>query len=174
MVKKCHKRNFYNIFDYNLKKNKGQNMKFFLMAMLSSTMLFATQNSYSTHYSWVMNINSTEGRFMAVEKQFRGFDTAMMEVGYRYENIKKAIGGKNYELALYHWQKIKTAIENGYIRRPNRKESSEAFFLHSVYSEFENLLQSKNSAKIEDGFVGIKNHCNACHVNQKVGFIVVE
>lgn len=147
--------------------------KYFILVVLYAT-LFASDNLYSTHSDWLMQIDSTQERFQAVQKQFRGFDTAMIEVDYRYENVKKAIGGKNYELALYHWQKIRTAIENGYIRRPERKKSSEIFFLHSVYSEFENLLQSKNSKKIDDGFAGIKNYCNACHVDQKVGFIVVE
>ncbi|MGE0738330.1 hypothetical protein [Sulfurimonas sp.] len=58
-------------------------MKKIITSVAFATYIFASQNGYSTHSSWLMNINSTKGRFMAVEEQLRGFDTAMVEVGYR-------------------------------------------------------------------------------------------
>ncbi|DAB41083.1 MAG TPA: hypothetical protein CFH81_01945 [Sulfurovum sp. UBA12169] len=149
-------------------------MKFFIVLTMSMIALFASDNGYSTKANWLMDINSTDSRFEAVQEQFRGFDTAMMEVEYRYKSIKKALEGKNYELALYHWQKIKTAIENGYIRRPIRKEASQNYFLNKTFKEFQDSLESKNSAKIEKRFSYVKDYCNACHMDQKVGFIVVE
>lgn len=149
-------------------------MKFFNMLIMTASILFASDNGYSTKANWLMDINSTNGRFEAVQEQFRGFDTAMMEVGYRYESVKKALDEKNYDLAIYHWQKIKSAIQNGYIRRPIRKEASQNYFLNKTFKEFQDSLESKNSAKIEKRFSYVKDYCNACHMDQKVGFIVVE
>ncbi|MGE3612829.1 MAG: hypothetical protein AB7G20_05075 [Sulfurimonas sp.] len=149
-------------------------MKKIITSVAFATYIFASQNGYSTHSSWLMNINSTKGRFMAVEEQLRGFDTAMVEVGYRYEALKKALSFRNYELADYHLEKIKTAIELGYIRRPARKDASQKYFLNSVYKEFQEALKTKNDTMIINSFDNLKNSCNACHVNQKVGFIVIE
>lgn len=149
-------------------------MKKIITSVAFATYIFASQNSYSTHFSWLMNINSTEGRFMAIEEQLRGFDTAMVEVGYRYEAIKKALQTSNYELANYHLVKIKTAMEFGYIRRPSRKEASQNYFLNSVYKEFQEALKTKDNDMIVNRLNDIKNSCNACHNYENVGFIVVE
>ncbi len=65
-------------------------MKKIITSVAFATYIFASQNSYSTHSSWLMNINSTDGRFIAIEEQLRGFDTAMVEVGHRYEALKKS------------------------------------------------------------------------------------
>ncbi len=70
--------------------------------------------------------------------------------------------------------KIKTAIELGYIRRPARKDASQKYCLNSVYKEFQEALKTKNDTMIINSFDNLKNSCNACHVNQKVGFIVIE
>ncbi|MCX6052444.1 MAG: hypothetical protein NTZ60_08000 [Campylobacterales bacterium] len=130
--------------------------------------------SYSTSANWLVELNTTSVQMEAIQKQFRGFDTAMMEVGYRYAATKKAMSEGNFSLASYHWDKIKTAIDNGTIRRPARKSSSEIFFLDGIYNEFRDALQSKNSVKINQIFTQVAPLCNACHNDQKVGFIVID
>ncbi len=110
----------------------------------------------------------------AIQKQLRGFDTAMVEVGYRYEATKKAIHQGNYPLASYHWEKIKTAIDNGVIRRPARKSSAEAFFLEGLYPQFRDALRTNDTTKINNLFDQVKATCNACHIDQKVGFIRID
>lgn len=145
-------------------------MKTFLF--LCTLPLFGAE--YSTTSNWLCDLNSTSVQMNAVQKQLRGFDTAMMEVGYRYDATKKAIDKGNYPLAQYHWEKIKTAMDNGIIRRPARKESAEAFFLHSLHPAFAEILRSRDSQKIRSTLSTVQSACNACHVDQKVGFIVVE
>lgn len=149
-------------------------MKKILVSIALASFLFAEHNSYSTHSDWLMNISSNEQRFEAVQKQFRGFDTAMVEVGYKYEAIKKALQTRNYELAHYHLEKIKTAMELGYIRRPSRKEVSQNYFLKTVFKDFQEALKAKDDTLIINSFDNLKNACNACHVNQQVGFIIIE
>lgn len=53
-----------------------------------------------------------------IEKQFRGFDNAMVETGYRYQELYWAGQDQNWEYADYQIEKIKIAIENGLERRP--------------------------------------------------------
>lgn len=129
---------------------------------------------YSTTSNWLVDLNATPTQMEAIQKQFRGFDTAMIEVGYRYEAIKKAVRMGNYLLASYHWDKIKIAIDNGAIRRPARKLSAEIFFLEKIYPQFRNALHTNNNTKINEVFEQIKLSCNTCHSDQKVGFIVIK
>ncbi len=65
-------------------------------------------------------------------------------------------------------------MELGYIRRPARKEASQNYFLNSVYKEFQEALKTKDNDMIMNRLNDIKNSCNACHVNQKAGFIIIE
>lgn len=145
-------------------------MSLFIVAIQGS----ATPNNYSTHSEWLMEIDSSEKRFKAIQGQLRGFDVAMVEVGYRYEKIKEAIVLNNYDLALYHLHKIKRAIKDGYTRRPMRKESSDLYFLNGPYMPFEKALLSKNNKEVKKTLENIRVSCNACHVDQKVSFIKVK
>ncbi|MDD3771013.1 MAG: hypothetical protein PHV10_10440 [Sulfuricurvum sp.] len=129
---------------------------------------------YSTSSHWLVDLNSTPEQMRAIQQQFRGFDTAMMEVGYRYEATRKAISEQNFPLASYHWEKIKTAMELGTIRRPARKESAEAFFLRSLHPAFAEVLRSHNAPQIRAMLPTVQSACNACHSDQNVGFIHIE
>ena len=37
----------------------------------------------------------------------------MLEVGQRYASLHQALKDNNFELASYHWKKIKQTIKNG-------------------------------------------------------------
>ena len=73
-------------------------------------------------------IQGTENqKINIIEKQFRGFDMAMIETGYRYQELYWAGQDQNWEYANYQLKKIKVAIENGLQRRPKRAKSAEYF-----------------------------------------------
>ena len=72
-----------------------------LLALLSLSCLFA-QNNYSIKSNWLLDTKTNEQKFKAIQKQFRGFDLAMVEVGYRFNGFFFAIKDKNYELAHYY------------------------------------------------------------------------
>jgi hypothetical protein len=92
--------------------------------------------------------------------------------GHRYEIVYDAIVDKNYELASYHWRKIKTTIKNGYLKRPARRPSADLMFLQSnVWTAFETALQSNDKKKIKDAFSVARKTCIACHVVEKVPFM---
>src|SRR6187455_2295229 len=47
-------------------------------------------------------------RFALLQRQLRGFDQPMWEVGERFERVHAALKRGNYPLATYHWEKIRT------------------------------------------------------------------
>ena len=146
--------------------------KIVLLTLLSLSSILA-ENNYSTSSEWLMETNSTQDKFKKIQKQFRGFDLAMVEVGYRFNSFYFALKDENYPLANYQFDKIKKAIENGTERRPKRKENSENIFLNSQYLSMRKALEKKDSKMIWNEFNSTKQSCNACHVAENVPFIEV-
>ena len=134
--------------------------------------LFA-QNNYSTKSNWLLDTKTNEQKFKKIQKQFRGFDLTMVEVGYRFNTFYFAINDKNYDLAHYQLRKIKKAIQNGIERRPKREENSNVMFLDTQYKAMKQALLTKNTQHIQEEYTNTKNLCNACHVAEKVPFIRV-
>lgn len=130
-------------------------------------------NSYSTKSDWLLETNTTQAKFKAIQKQFRGFDLSMVEVGYRFNSFYFAIQDKNYDLAQYQWDKIKKAIENGIIRRPKRALNARAMFLDTQYQDMSSALKKKDAKAVAKEYISTKNLCNSCHMAEKVPFIKV-
>jgi len=147
-------------------------MKKFFLSMVLVSGLFA-QNNYSTKSNWLLETKDDEQKFKKIQKQFRGFDLAMVEVGYRFNTFYFAIEDKNYDLAHYQLDKIKKAIQNGIERRPARKENSEMMFLDTQYKAMKEALKSKDTKKIEQEYTNTKQLCNSCHSAERVPFIHV-
>lgn len=148
-------------------------MKFLaLFIFLTCNVLFA-QNNYSTKSDWLLETNTTTQKFSAIQKQFRGFDLAMVEVGYRFNTFYFALKDKNYDLAHYQLDKIKKAIKNGIIRRPARADNSKAMFLDTQYKSMKEALNTKSRQKIWKEYEQTKLTCNACHAAERVPFIKV-
>jgi len=148
-------------------------MKLFaLLIFLTCNALFA-QNNYSTKSNWLLETNTSKEKFHSIQKQLRGFDLAMVEVGYRFNSFYFALKDKNYDLAHYQFDKIKKAIENGIIRRPARAKNSKDMFLNTQYKSMKKALDTKNRQKIWKEYEQVKLTCNACHVAERVPFIKV-
>ena len=139
-----------------------------IFILLSMNYLFA-ENNYSTKSNWLL-----ETKFKAIQRQLRGFDLAMVEVGYRFKRFYFAIEDKNYDLAHYQWDKIKKAIGNGIERRPKRKSNSNAMFLDTQYKSMKQALNKKDDVHIWQEYEKAKQTCNACHVAENVPFIKVK
>jgi cytochrome c556 len=148
-------------------------MKKLILLILLSIGCIAAQNNYSTKSNWLIETKTDAEKFHAIQKQFRGFDLAMVEVGYRFNRFYFALKDKNYDLAHYQWDKIKKAIENGIQRRPKRKENSQKMFLDTQYKSMKSALDQKDEKHIWQEYEKVKNICNACHVAEKVPFIKV-
>ncbi len=131
------------------------------------------QNGYSTKSNWLLDTKSDEQKFKKIQKQFRGFDLAMVEVGYRFNSLYFAINDKNYDLAHYQLDKIKKAMQNGIIRREKRAKNAKDMFLDTQYKLMSKALSTKDAKNIQQEYTNTKNTCNACHIAENVPFIHV-
>lgn len=120
---------------------------------------------------WLLGAESDTARFQRLQTYLRGFDQPMWEVGERFQRAHDALADKNYDLARYHWEKIKVTIENGYMKRPARRTNADALFLSTAYIQTLKAIETKDAAKAWEGFAAGRAACIACHEAEKVGFI---
>jgi hypothetical protein len=114
-----------------------------------------------------------EEQLKSIEKQFRGFDHVMVEVGYRFQELYWGGQDQNWEYADYQLEKIKLAIENGMIRRPKRAKSAEVF-LKGAYPEMKKATEARDLVVFNAGIEKLKIGCNSCHMMEKMSFFVVQ
>lgn len=144
----------------------------FLILLVPIAVLFACNNkSKVSQGEWIKG--TEQEKIKTIEKQFRGFDNAMVETGYRYQELYWAGQDENWEYADYQLEKIKIAIENGLERRPKRAKSAE-HFLNYVLPEMQKSIQSKDTIIFNKGFQTLTINCNSCHAMEKVPFFNVQ
>jgi hypothetical protein len=115
-------------------------------------------------------LNGTpDEKFEMVAGQLRGFDMAMVETGYRYQQLYWAGEDQNWGYADYQLQKIRTAIESGIERRPRRAASSKTF-LSSTMPAMGEAIERKSQILFRERFAEFTAACNACHAAEKVEF----
>ena len=61
-------------------------------------------------------------------RHLRGLDVAMVEIGYRYQELYWAGVDANWQYADYQLKKIDLTLENALERRPERRASAETLF----------------------------------------------
>lgn len=120
---------------------------------------------------WVTEATNDTERFQRIEKYLRGFDQPMWEVGERYEKLYGALLVENFELASYHWAKIKLTIENGTMKRPARKASADAIFLGSTWDSVYASLASGDQMTAWKGFKRARSACMRCHDAENVSYM---
>ena len=120
---------------------------------------------------WLKGDN--DRKFETISKHFRGFDMAMMEVGYRYTELYWAGQDQNWDYALYQLDKIKLTVENGIERRPKRAHSAKIFLDNSI-NEMKEAIQQPNKPAFNNGFAIFQTACHSCHISEKVSFIKVD
>jgi hypothetical protein len=120
---------------------------------------------------WLTSASSDADRFGKLERQLRGFDVTMWEVGERFRFLHEALTLENYDLAAYHWEKIGTSMRNGIERRPARAASANAIFLGSAFEDVSAAFAQRKIDSAWQAFEKAKGMCQSCHVAEKVTFI---
>ena len=115
---------------------------------------------------------TTDEKFGTVAKQLRGFDMAMVETGYRYNELYWAAQDSNWGYAEYQALKIRTAIENGLERRPKRAKSAETF-LTIVLPAVLDAIKQRNAPLLREQMGPLRSTCNSCHKDEQVEFVHV-
>jgi hypothetical protein len=110
-------------------------------------------------------------RFALVSRHLRGFDLAMVEVGYRYTELYWAGNDRNWAYADYQLEKIETAVANGVQRRPKRADS--ARMLEGAVASVRKTIEARDSAGFAQSFAALTATCNTCHQSERVAFMTV-
>jgi hypothetical protein len=116
---------------------------------------------------------ASEHPWQTVEKHLRGLDVAMVEIGYRYQELYWAGVDSNWAYAEYQLKKIKLSLENALERRPKRRASAEEFFLPLV-DKTKQAIATQERAAFDDAFGVLTAGCNSCHVVEGVETFYVE
>jgi hypothetical protein len=115
---------------------------------------------------------TADEKFTVVAGQLRGFDMAMVETGYRYNELYWAAQERNWGYAEYQAAKIRTAIENGLKRRPLRAKSAETF-LTMALPAVQDAIKLRDADLLRECLGALRSTCNTCHEAEKVEFIHV-
>ncbi|MBI4266727.1 MAG: hypothetical protein HY657_20360 [Acidobacteria bacterium] len=115
---------------------------------------------------------TVDEKFETVATQLRGFDMAMVETGYRYNELYWAAQDRNWGYAEYQAGKIRTAIESGLKRRPLRAKSAETF-LTVALPAVEDAIKQRDSNLLQQQLGALRSTCNTCHEAEKVEFVHV-
>jgi hypothetical protein len=116
---------------------------------------------------------TVDDRFTQVEKQLRGLDKTMVEVGYRFTELYFAGKEHNWDYAKYQAEKIDLAIRLGLERRPKRAQSAQ-FFLADEMPAVLKAIGSKDDEVFQKGMDRLRSSCMKCHNLEKVPFFTVE
>ena len=143
----------------------------FTVGCLAGVPLVSAEPPPKTSDNWLLDARNDTERFKRIQQMFGGFSMSMQLVGERYDRTYDAITDGNYDLANYHWKKIKETIEQGYLRRPAREANAVAIFLKGPWVSASEAIASKDKVKAKEQFLMARSACMACHVAEKVPFI---
>lgn len=125
----------------------------------------------TTSNQWLAEADDDATRFARLEYYLAGFSPSMWEAGERYAQLHEAIKRENYDLALYHWDKIRDVIERGVMKRPGRRANAEAILLDSVWPEARDAFASRDRDTAREALASVRSACMACHVAERVPFM---
>jgi hypothetical protein len=120
---------------------------------------------------WLGDADNDADRFRKIEIFARGFDHTMWEVGERYKRTYDAIWDRNWELADYHWDKIRVTINVGLMKRPMRTQNSEGMFLDGPWKQMDEAIKSRDYDRMQKQFMATRQVCMACHAAERVPFM---
>jgi hypothetical protein len=122
--------------------------------------------------NWLLDANDDAERFRRLQVVMGGTDILMWEITYRYEELYTAIRKNNWEMGVYHWDKIRDRMNAAGMKRPARTQNIEAMFLDSgVWQSMRDALVSKSPKRMRAEFKVVREVCMACHVAENVGFL---
>lgn len=116
---------------------------------------------------------TTNEKLETVSRQLRGLDMAMVETGYRYQELYWAVQDTNWRYAHYQLEKLKSAMEYALVRRPKRAEPAQ-YYLTVALPAMEKALDSQDVSVFDKQFVELTKTCNDCHKNQNVDYYKVK
>jgi hypothetical protein len=121
---------------------------------------------------WLVRLGP-DARVAAIERQFRGFETAMAEVSYRYTEMYFGAVDGNWGYAEHMGQELGDAITIGLERRPQFKKNADALFLKGPYPQVMDAIRAKDVALFKQRIEAMRAACTACHAAEAHPFIKI-
>ena len=122
--------------------------------------------------NWLLDANDDTERFRRLQVVAGGTDIPMWEIAHRYEELYVAIQAGNWEMGVYHWEKLRDRMNTAAMKRPARTQNIEGMFLNSgVWQSMHDALTSRDRGRMQQQFQVVRQACMACHVAEKVGFL---
>jgi hypothetical protein len=122
--------------------------------------------------NWLLDANDDAERFRRLQLVAGGTDIPMWEIAHRYEELFIAIQANNWEMGVYHWEKVQDRMNTAGMKRPARTQNMEGMFLdNGIWKSMHDALTSKDQDRMRKQFLVVRQACMACHVAEKVGFL---
>lgn len=102
--------------------------------------------------NWLLDARTDEERFRRLQVYSGGTDQQMWQMGYRYEQVYRAIVDQNWQLGTYHWGKLRDVFNVALMKRPNRTPNAEAMFLTNEWRLLEDALKAGDAAAARKTF----------------------
>jgi cytochrome c1 len=122
--------------------------------------------------NWLLDANDDTERFRRLQVVAGGTDIPMWEIAHRYEELYVAIQNNNWEMGVYHWEKLRDRMNTAAMKRPARTQNIEGMFLDSgVWQSMHDALTSRDPGRMQKQFQVVRQACMACHIAEKLGFL---
>jgi hypothetical protein len=121
--------------------------------------------------NWLLDAIDDGERFRRIQIYAGGTYEQMWQIGYRYEQVYRAIVDENWELGLHHWTKLRDVFNVALMKRPNRTPNAEAIFLDTTWKLLEDALKSAEADDIRETFLVERGTCMACHAAEQMAFL---
>ena len=120
---------------------------------------------------WLLGARDDDERFRRLQIYAGGTDQQMWQIGYRYEQVYRAIIDENWELGAHHWGKLRNVFNVALMKRPNRTPNAEALFLDNDWQRLAGALAAGDAAEARETFLQERQACIVCHVAEGFDFI---
>ena len=122
--------------------------------------------------NWLLDANDDAERWRRLQVVASGTDIPMWEIANRYEEIYVAVQKANWEMGVYHLEKLRDRMNVAGMKRPARTQNIEGMFLTAgVYQAMHDALSSKDPQRMQKEFLTMRAVCMGCHAAENVGFL---
>lgn len=112
--------------------------------------------------NWLLDANDDTERFRRLQVAMSGTDIPMIEIGQRYEELYTAITKNNWEMGIYHWEKLRARMNTSGMKRPARTQNMEDMFLESgVWQGMYDALKAGDAKKVRSEFQTVTEICRS-------------
>ena len=122
--------------------------------------------------NWLVKL-APDARTQAIQRQLRGFETTMAEVAYRYTEMYFGGIDGNWDYAAHMHEELGKALELGLERRPQYRQSADAFLLKTALPQVGDAIKKKDTVLFKQRIDALRAGCSSCHAAEKHGFIKI-